>query len=357
MLPFQKQEEELKTKHINDLTAEKEMIKQQFEAMTKNFETEKEELEEKLVGRTIDISGKIEALDEKQKMLEASEVKLSALVDSEKKLTDQLSQIMKKSEQEKENHNLALTHVKALEESKTTLENLLVETKASMVTVEKHKSVKDLLTSTIDECENLKNGRMGEKQEIQKQEKELNAAQSSLARQTKQVTELREELAKHEEEAKAAASSPWEGEDWEGLTSTEIYEVLRRDLVPAQQARLLKLCVTELEDQLNGSKTDFLKVMEIMHLFLKRKVIDIFNQAVAEVSTITDEKNKLEAKICFLEKDKETVKQSDADNWTDNIQQQTKSTKSLVAPAKFTAPVAPAEGRSSSGRSLRRSSR
>ena len=38
-------------------------------------------------------------------------------------------------------------------------------------------------------------------------------------------------------EADAAALSPWENEDWEGLTRTEILAEIKAELVPAQLAR------------------------------------------------------------------------------------------------------------------------
>ena len=38
-------------------------------------------------------------------------------------------------------------------------------------------------------------------------------------------------------EADAAALSPWENEDWEGLTRTEILHIIKAELVPAQLAR------------------------------------------------------------------------------------------------------------------------
>jgi hypothetical protein len=77
---------------------------------------------------------------------------------------------------------------------------------------------------------------------------------------------------------------------------------------------------------------------------------------VAEVSTIMEEKNKLEAKLCVLESGKGKATKSV------RISEPAKADgppapRPLVAAAKFTAPPLPAEERSSTGRNLRRSSR
>merc|ERR1740129_1416845 len=93
--------------------------------------------------------------------------------------------------------------------------------------------------------------------------------------------ELKEVVGKYEEETSKAATSPWECEDWEGLTSTEKWDMMHQDLVPLQQARLLKLCQKELEVDLSASKSDFLR-------------------AVADLSSVKEEKTRMEARICIL---------------------------------------------------------
>ena len=50
---------------------------------------------------------------------------------------------------------------------------------------------------------------------------------------------LRVDLDKFHKEAVDASASPWEDDDWEGLTNMEKYSMMKNELVPAQQARSL----------------------------------------------------------------------------------------------------------------------
>ena len=54
---------------------------------------------------------------------------------------------------------------------------------------------------------------------------------------TKQIESLKGEIQTFNLEAEKSIKNPWEGEEWEGLTSCEIYDMIKHDLVPAQQAR------------------------------------------------------------------------------------------------------------------------
>ena len=42
-------------------------------------------------------------------------------------------------------------------------------------------------------------------------------------------------------EAEKASKNPWEDEEWEGLTPAEMYEMMKNELVPAQQARYVTI--------------------------------------------------------------------------------------------------------------------
>ena len=53
----------------------------------------------------------------------------------------------------------------------------------------------------------------------------------------KQMDLLKQELAEYAAEAEKASKNPWEDEEWEGLTPAEMYEMMKNELVPAQQAR------------------------------------------------------------------------------------------------------------------------
>ena len=97
----------------------------------------------------------------------------------------------------------------------------------------------------------------------------------------KQSANWKQELDKVSEETRAASQSPWEDPEWEGLTAQEKYELMREELVPAQQARLSKLCIEELEKQLEESKNLLTKVL-------------------IEKEAVRDALKKLETKLHFL---------------------------------------------------------
>ena len=132
------------------------------------------------------------------------------------------------------------------------------------------------------------------------------------------MEKLRAELENVEKEGAKAGTNPWEEEEWEGLTAAEKYEVMKNDLVPAQQARLSKLCIEELETKLVESKNALTKVL------------------VEKENLRTDIRN-LEAKVCFLEKTQETIKSQPSN--PEQKKEIARSVKSgIIAPSKFTAP-------------------
>ena len=57
----------------------------------------------------------------------------------------------------------------------------------------------------------------------------------------KQMDLLKHELAEYAAEAEKASKNPWEDEEWEGLTPAEMYEMMKNELVPAQQARYVTI--------------------------------------------------------------------------------------------------------------------
>ena len=144
--------------------------------------------------------------------------------------------------------------IKRVEGEKCDLEAQLKNVKASMVTAEKHESVKALLTSTLEEVDQLKlentktKSLEREVEDLKKakskaetfgkhSQKKQASLQTNVGRLTKQLAELKEVVGKYEEETAKAATSPWECEDWEGLSSTEKWDMMHQDLVPLQQAR------------------------------------------------------------------------------------------------------------------------
>jgi len=104
----------------------------------------------------------------------------------------------------------------------------------------------------------------------------------SSARLLKQVDALKSDLDKFNDEAAKASASPWEEDDWEGLSHMEIYNLMKDELVPAQQARLGRQCIIEMEDKVKAEQMLFIK-------------------AAAEIDTLKDLNTKLSAKITFLE--------------------------------------------------------
>ena len=98
------------------------------------------------------------------------------------------------------------------------------------------------------------------------------------------------------------------------------------------------MCQKELEADLSASKSDFLR-------------------AVADLSSVKDEKTRLEARICILEsRDKHQGKEQKKDGKEKEELNVAEPSRPVVAPAKFTAPE-PLKEKASSKGNLRRSSR
>merc|ERR1719209_1949310 len=105
-------------------------------------------------------------------------------------------------------------------------------------------------------------------------------------RLVRKIELLKGDADKLQEEAERASASPWEDEEWEELSRVEVFDLIRADLVPAQQARLAVLCLEELKAAEERSRRDY-------------------SAALDKISKLTDEKTKLEARICFLTQPKD----------------------------------------------------
>ena len=101
----------------------------------------------------------------------------------------------------------------------------------------------------------------------------------------KQSATLKQKLDEITQEATKASENPWEDDDWEGLTALEKFEMLKAELVPAQQARLSSMCMEELSVQLEESKNSLTK-------------------ALLEKETLKEDLKKIETKLHFLENPK-----------------------------------------------------
>jgi len=352
---LQVQLEELKTKHTNDLNAEMKKIQEQFETMTKNFENQTSELERQLRGKEMEVAEKENAVEVEQKKVAAAEEKILELEANSGEAREELSGTQTELEKARQKHISVQEAIERVEGEKCDVEEQLKNVKASMVTQEKHESVKVLLTSTLEEVdqlklentktkslekevENLKKAKSKAETFAQHSQKKQASLQTSEGRLQKQLGEVKEVVVRYEEETGKAATSPWESEDWEGLSSSEKWDMMHQDLVPLQQARLLKLCQKELEADLSSSKSDFLR-------------------AVADLSSVKEEKTRLEARICILEsRDKHQGKDQKRDGKEKEELNVAEPSRPVVAPAKFTAPE-PLKGKASSKGNLRRSSR
>ena len=101
----------------------------------------------------------------------------------------------------------------------------------------------------------------------------------------KQSATLKQKLDEIALEATKASENRWEDEHWEGLTALEKFEMLKAELVPAQQARLSKMCLEELTSQLEESK-------------------NCLTKSLLEKETLREDVKKLETKLHFLENPK-----------------------------------------------------
>ena len=230
------------------------MIQQQFETMTKNFESQTKDLEQQLKCKEKEVAEKEKEVEEEQEKLKSAEEKRSELENNCAEATDELRCTKTELESAIKEHVCIQEAIARIEEEKSDLEKQLKVVKASMVTQEKHESVKALLTSTLEEvdqlklentktkslekeAEDLKKAKTKAETLAQHSQKKQASLQTSVGRLNKQLGDLKEVVAKYEEETAKASSSPWESEDWEGLTSSEKWDMMHQDLVPLQQAR------------------------------------------------------------------------------------------------------------------------
>jgi len=174
-------------------------------------------------------------------------------------------------------------------------------------------------------------------------QEEKNCLSESNTKLTKQIASLKGEIQTFNQEAEKSIKNPWEGEEWEGLTSCEIYDMMKHDLVPAQQARLSKLCIEELEKQLEENKQILMKVL-------------------SEKEDLVKMKTKLDAKVCFLENSSSESLSDSTQSVKDSTLDKSKTNESIIAPSKFSKKQESPETEDklqtpANSRSLRRSSR
>merc|ERR1719220_3272380 len=174
---------------------------------------------------------------------------VTELETNSRELREELSGVKTDLENSTQKYLSVQEAIKRVEGEKCDLEEQLEKVKATTVTQEKHESVKVLLTSTLEEVdqlrlentkakslekevEDLKKAKSKAETFAQHNQKKQAGLQTSVGRLNKQLGELKEVVAKYEEETAKAATSPWECEDWEGLSSTEKWDMMHQDLVP-----------------------------------------------------------------------------------------------------------------------------
>ena len=67
-----------------------------------------------------------------------------------------------------------------------------------------------------------------------KEKKQSDEVNQNLKRQ---IDSAKKEIQHFHIEAEKSIENPWETEEWEGLSACEVFDIIKHELVPAQQAR------------------------------------------------------------------------------------------------------------------------
>ena len=124
--------------------------------MTKNSEKQTSELERQLRGKEAEVAEKEKAVELEQKKVADAEERMSELEANCGEVREELSGVKTDFEAATQKHLSLQEAIKRVEFEKCDLEEELKKVKATMVTEEKHESVKVLLTSTLEEVDHLK---------------------------------------------------------------------------------------------------------------------------------------------------------------------------------------------------------
>jgi len=106
---------------------------------------------------------------------------------------------------------------------------------------------------------------------LDKIEKEKGELKKNSGRLLQEIELLKTETERFKTEAEAAVESPWESEDFEGLSYSCIYEFLAKDLVPAQAARLGRLCIQELNAMIDEIVKENLVLSDLVRALKREK--------------------------------------------------------------------------------------
>jgi len=326
---LQFQLDNLQSKHEQDIASDKELIKTQFEKLTKEFECNKHALQSKIEQIEINETTMQEQYTTVVKEKTEIEIKLKDLVGhlEETSKADEVAITLLKNEI-KESKDL----IESLENEKINLHeeiNILTKdigmnvTDANDFTKLKDSEpelieLKKKLNLTLSNAKRLETEYFELDSLFIATEEEKRSLFETNIKLTKQIAGITEEVEGFHSEAEKAGTNPWEGEEWEGLTASEIYDIFKQDLVPAQQARLSKLCIEELEKKLKDNKSVLLRALQ-------------------EKEELISSKNKLDAKICFLENSSsESLSETNQSTKSSSTFEDSKSSNLLIVPAKLT---------------------
>merc|ERR1712079_719571 len=174
-------------------------------------------------------------------------------------------------------------HEAEMRAHKKEIEKLIASQKDGDKQVAESEDLKNKLKLSINNAKRLEDEFSQVDEKLSKANDEKKEIQSQNKKLHKQMEKLKVELDQYSVEAAKASNNPWESEEWEGLTAVEKYQIMKNELVPAQLARLSKLCIDELETQLEESKSSLTTVL-------------------IEKENTKTEVRKLEAKVCFMDK-------------------------------------------------------
>ena len=276
-LEINKTEEDLKIMEVKVNNHEQEFKINLVQMQSNNTELEQVKVEKALSDCKVDsLASDNEGLTNIKKALEKEKASLNSKL-------DESNTALEKSELHKDS---LLAEIKTLQFQKAKCEKgfeaKLADLEKMKVLVDEMEDVKKKLQFSVSNAKRLEKEHETVEALLVASEEEKATLKTSSARLMKQLEILRQDVDRFAREAEQASSCPWTSEEWEGLTNLEIFNILKGELVPAQQSRLATLALEDLEKDLAESKKDFMKIVDKMQ-------------------EIKEEKVKLEAKVCFLE--------------------------------------------------------
>ena len=324
--------EEMQRKQEEQMNAEKETIRNQFELLTNSFQQKEVEYQERINVFIKDKECSDAKQDEVEQKLKDLQGEVEKVSTNNRDLDSQLKEASRKLQEKDSSLETELQKLtdqlskKSNEIQQLTCDKLELEDKISNDEAKKKKThdaevetlkkkIEDIsksLNLSLSNAKRIESESCKSEEKLQKSLDDQKKLETQNKKLSKQLEKLRTELDNLKTEAAKSGENPWEDEEWDGLTAAEKYEMLKHELVPAQQARLSKLCIDELQQNLEDTKNSL-------------------TSALVEKENMRADITKLEGKICYLEKSSSSsVPESDL--------KPALTTSSIVAPSKFKAP-------------------